>query len=164
MNVHTLNTKANEVQKSFQSEMDKNKSFQNKMGMTNSIVESANVDVKKGIVSIYMVSDISNGAILEGKLYMVFGKEEYVLLGFYNVTSSMETRKLNGNNDLTKLIETTVNSFEFNDSRKYNPNEVNTGIFSNVLERGFIGAIIGGLFVLITGLFLVSTKMRGAVS
>lgn len=160
VNEKTLNAKADEVQNTIQEFMDKNTLLQNRMGTANSKVEAAKTDAKNGVVSIYMVSNTSNGSVIEGKLYMFFGKQEYVLLGFYNVASSMNTRKLNGNNDLTKLVEKTVDSFQFAEAYKYNPKAVNTDIFGGVLEKGVTGLIAGGLFALFAGIIAIGKKKK----
>ena len=162
VNEETLNSKANELQKMFQTEIDKNTDLQEKVGMSNSVVESAEVDTKNGIVSIYMISDVSTGAVVEGKLYMIFGRQEYVMLGFYNVAPSMDARLLNKQSELTQLTEKTVASFSFSDDKKYDPNAVSTSIFDGVLEKGLVGLVTGGLFALILGFGFLSKRKKSS--
>ena len=122
--------------------------------MTNASLQDPFVDKDRDIIFMNLEMDVVNIGKVKGLMAMFLGKSGITQLNFYSVKSEYSENLLTFNQ--------IVDSFRYEQGYKYNEGEAkkndSPSIFEGAAEKGIIGAITGGLIVLIFGLFARSKK------
>jgi hypothetical protein len=124
--------------------------------MTNASLQDPFVDKERSIIFMNIEMDVANIGKVKGLVAIFLGKSGMTQLNFYSVKSKY-SENLSTFNQI-------IDSFSYKPGYEYNEEEAkknnSPSIFEGVAEKGIIGAITGGLIVLIFGLFSRSKKKK----
>lgn len=150
---HTLDTPSfSQIEKTFntgnfQTKADQKISEYSEL-LKNATASEPLIDKEHRIIFISLKMDIVNVGKINGLMAMFLGKNSITQLNFYSTE-----------NDYSKwlpVFNSTVDSFKYEDSFIYNPEEAKKNdppsIFEGVADEGITGVIAGGFIVLFIGL------------